>query len=84
MQQIADDVGEDDATRLFSDAFLLCGVNLSVEPGEAAGNELTVSSSWTPIITPVVRSLSGTEGLVMSGWLAVLSECVTPTASTIT
>ncbi len=47
--------------------------------------EVTVSASVAhPITTSMARSLNGTEGLVMSGRLAVLSDLVTPMASTMT
>jgi hypothetical protein len=32
----------------------------------------------------MAKSLSGTPGLVISGWLAVFSDLVTPMASTMT
>ena len=44
----------------------------------------TVSLSLAPIITPIAKSLNDTLGLVIRGWLAVLTDLVTPIASTIT
>ena len=63
---------------------LVVGVELLVEPREAAGEGADGVVIVAPIITPMARSLSGTVGLVISGWLAVLSDLVTPMASTMT
>jgi hypothetical protein len=77
----------------FTDKFAVCNYALSdVWPKvtkrmvTAIGPSTTrqVSSSRAPIMTPVARSLRETPGLVMSGWLAILTDLVTPTASTIT
>ena len=44
----------------------------------------TVSLSLAPNMTLIAKSLSDTLGLVIKGWLAVLTDLVTPIASTIT
>ena len=80
----ADKLGELHASGGFPDARCSSVSSCLFSRARRAGERRYRVLIRAPIITPVARSFSGTVGFVISGWLAVLSDFVTPMASTIT